>query len=101
MEMGGGTALAPFIVFDILTSAVLTMTNFPEKDPANIRRSCKCAFCTNLKNDAARRDAARVRRVNGVVPVLRVYVVGERYISTCWDRNELLCADALRSRRPR
>jgi hypothetical protein len=87
----------------------MMLLNAPTKDPAYVSRDCKCKYCTDLLNAAARRAFARARRVKGGVegrPVLVLHTIGERYFKTCrdttrFDEGYLMCASALRSRRPR
>ena len=106
-EQGGGRGCSIFFIAAVFCIyAILTMLDAPTKDPALVRRRCKCRFCTDLRNAAAQKAFARARRVKGGVevrPVLVLHAVGEKYIKTCRDccDSDLLCASALRSRRPR
>ena len=104
---GGGMQGQRFFFAFNLLATTHTMHNFPQKDPANVRRSCMCLFCIRLRRAAEKKAVARARRVwdgVGVRPVLhaRPEIAGEVYVKSCRDLNmDLACSEALRSRRPR
>ena len=100
---GWGEGQHFFILLFYIPSIILTMLNFPTKDPEDVRRVCKCVLCTRARKKAKKVKGScycdECRKISPFKRDCSRRLMTES-VSGCSDFWSLACAGSLRSRRP-